>query len=343
MLFFLTSLPHYLFTSYFFSLMSSIPIKSITIMGANASGKTGLAVALAKKIGGEIISADSKQVYKYLAAGTSKPAGRWERVQDRDVYLVDGVPCHLVDMIDPRSSYDAGTFVKDAKALIESISASGKTPIIAGGTGMYIQALWNGLDPLPGPDPEMREALTALAGEKGKEALHAELAVLDPRAAAQIPPGNIQRVIRAIEISRLAGRPVSEIWSGKFFDALPGHLGKFVFLKWEKNILSERIKNRTAAIFNDWADETRELLARGYPSDAPGLKSLGYPQVLDFIAGRISRAEAEHSIVTLSMSYAKRQNTWFGRYKNAMRFDLAAPADYDTELLADKILGKTDY
>ncbi len=318
--------------------MSLQPIKPITIMGANASGKTGLAVALAKKTGGEIISADSKQVYKYLSAGTSKPAGRWEQVRGRDVYLVDGVPCHLVDITDPRSAYDAGTFVKDAQALIASITAAGGTPIIAGGTGMYVQALWNGLDPLPGPDPEMRTALAAFAAEKGREALHAELAALDPKAAAQIPPNNIQRVIRAIEISRLAGRPVSDLWSGKFFNALPGHLGKFIFLKWEKNILNERIKSRTVAVFDAWAAETRELLARGYPEDSPGLKSLGYPQVIDYIAGRITRAEATHSIVTLSMSYAKRQNTWFGRYKNARRFDLADPFDYDTEMLAEKIL-----
>ena len=319
--------------------MSHQSNKPITIMGANASGKTALAVALAKKTGGEIISADSKQVYKYLSAGTSKPIGQWTEVRGRNIYLVDGVPCHLVDITDPKSAYDAGTFVKDAKALIGSISASGKTPIIAGGTGMYVQALWNGLDPLPGPDPKMRESLAAFSGEKGREALHAELVMLDPKAAAQIPPNNIQRVIRAIEISRLAGRPVSELWSGKFFNALPEHLGKFIFLKWEKNILNERIKNRTVAVFDAWADETRDLLKRGYPEDAPGLKSLGYPQVIDFIAGRMPRAEAVHSIVTLSMSYAKRQNTWFGRYKNAMRFDLASQSDFDTETLAEKILG----
>ena len=317
-------------------------IKPITIMGANASGKTGLAIALAKKTGGEIISADSKQVYKYLSAGTSKPLGRWENIQGRNVYLVDGVPCHLMDITDPKSTYDAGTFVNDARALIESITAAGKTPIIAGGTGMYIQALWNGLDPLPGPNPEMRTALAAFAGEKGREALHAELAALDPKAAAQIPPNNIQRVIRAIEVSRLTGRPISEIWSGKFFDALPGDLGKFVFLKWEKTLLNERIKNRTVAVFDDWAEETRDLLARGYPEDSPGLKSLGYPQVIDYIAGKITRAQAAHSIVTLSMSYAKRQNTWFGRYKNVLRFELTDPFDYDTELMSEKILGKTD-
>jgi tRNA dimethylallyltransferase len=307
-------------------------------MGANASGKTGLALELAKKIGGEIISSDSKQIYKYLSAGTSKPSGRWEIARGREIYLVDGVPYHLLDTIDPRSAYDAGTFAEEARALIKSISAAGATPIIAGGTGMYIQALWNGLDPLPPADPGVRKALAAFAEEKGREALHAELAAMDPKAAAQIPPGNIQRVMRAIEVTRLAGRPVSELWSGRFLNALPGHLGKFVFLKWEKNLLNERIKTRTVQVFDAWVEETKALLGRGYPEDAPGLKSLGYPQILDFIAGRLSRAEAVHSIVTLSMSYAKRQNTWFGRYKNALRLDLSAPDDYDTKTLAEKVL-----
>ncbi len=318
--------------------MSFILSKPITIMGANASGKTALAIELAKKTDGEIISADSKQIYKYLAAGTSKPAGRRKTILGKEVYLVDGIPYHLVDFADPRTAYDAGNFAADAKALMDSISAKGRTPIIVGGTGMYIQALWNGLDPLPGADQELRKRLAAFADEQGREALHAELAALDPKAAAQIPPNNLQRVIRALEITKLSGRPVSELWTGKFMDALPGHLGKFVFLKWEKELLIERIKSRTAAAFDAWVEETRDLLARGYPEDAPGLKSLGYPQVMDFIAGRLPRAETMHAIVTVSMSYAKRQNTWFGRYKNAIRMDFAAPADYDLELLSERIL-----
>ena len=318
--------------------MSSIISKPITIMGANASGKTALAIELAKKTDGEIISADSKQIYKHLAAGTSKPAGLWKTVLGKEVYLVDGIPYHLVDFLDPLTAYDAGTFAGDAKALMDAISAKGKTPIVVGGTGMYIQALWNGLDPLPEPDLKMRKDLAAFADEQGRAALHAELAALDPKAAAQIPPNNIQRVIRALEITKLSGRPVSELWTGKFMDALPGHLGKFVFLKWEKELLTERIKSRTVAAFDAWVEETRELLARGCPEDAPGLKSLGYPQVMDFIAGSLPRAETIHAIVTVSMSYAKRQNTWFGRYKNAMRMDFAAPADYDLETLSERIL-----
>ena len=240
--------------------------------------------------------------------------------------------------MDPLTAYDAGTFAADAKALMDSISAEGKTPIIVGGTGMYIQALWNGLDTLPEADQELRKHLAAFADAQGREALHAELAALDPKAASQIPPNNLQRVILALEITKLAGRPVSELWTGRFMDALPGHLGKFVFLKWEKELLMERIKSRTAAAFDAWVAETRELLAHGIPEDAPALKSLGYPQVMDFIAGRLPRAETVHAIVAVSMSYAKRQNTWFGRYKNALRADFSSPADYDVELLSERIL-----
>ena len=307
-------------------------------MGANASGKTALAVELAKMTDGEVISADSKQIYKHLSAGTSKPEGTWETDRDREVYLVDGVPYHLVDITDPKSSFDAGTFASQAKVMMDFISSLGKTPIIAGGTGLYIQALWNGLDDLPPADPELRKSFAAFAGEKGKEALHAELAALDPDAAARIPPANIQRVMRALEITKLAGRPVSELWTGRFMNALPGHLGKFVFLKWDKELLAERIKTRTVAAFDAWVDETRALLARGCPEDAPALKSLGYPQVMDFIAGRLNRADAIHSIVAVSMAYAKRQNTWFGRYKNAMVITLSRPEDYDPAGLADMII-----
>lgn len=307
-------------------------------MGANASGKTALAIELAKRTDGEIISADSKQVYKYLSAGTSKPEGRWSAVRGRKIYLVDDIPYHLVDITDPKGTYDAGTFAAEAKVLLDSISAAGKTPIVAGGTGMYIQALWNGLDPLPAADQELRKSFSAFAEENGKEALHAQLAALDPQAASRIPPGNIQRVMRALEITKLAGRPVSELWTGKFLNALPGHLGKFVFIKWDKEPLSERIKNRTSLAFDAWTDETRRLLALGYPEDAPALKSLGYPQIMDFISGRLTRAEAVHSIVSVSMAYAKRQNTWFGRYKNAERINLCSPKDYDPGLLAERIM-----
>ena len=307
-------------------------------MGANASGKTELALELARRLDGEIISADSKQIYKLMEAGTAKPRGTWTETPAGRAYLVEGVPYHLVDTLDPRAAYDAGSFVKAAKELIPEIQARGKTPIRAGGTGMYIQAFWNGLDELPPADPVMRANMAELAQTRGREALHAELASIDPQAALRIPPGNIQRVMRAIEITRLAGRPVSQIWSGRFFNALPAHEGKFVFIKWERALLAERVKRRTSDRFEDWARETRVLLETGYAEDCPGLKTLGYPQVLDYLAGRLPRPDAIRAITAASMAYAKRQNTWFGRYRNATLLELNKPGEYDVQALAEKII-----
>lgn len=313
-------------------------IKTITLMGANASGKTEIALELARKLGGEILSADSKQTYKFLEAGTAKPAGAWTETPAGRAYMVEGVPYHLVDNLDPRSTYDAGTFVKEAKKLMAEITARGKVPVIAGGTGMYIQAFWNGMDDLPPANPAIRQELTALAEAGGKEALHAHLVEIDPEAAAKIPPGNIQRVMRAIEVTRLAGRPISQIWSGRFYNALPAHEGKFVFLKWQRDLLTERVKRRTVTRFDEWAAETRDLLAKGYPEDCPGLKTLGYPQMLDYLAGRLTRPDAIRMITAASMAYAKRQNTWFGRYRNAMPITLEKYEDYDPAAIAQKII-----
>lgn len=313
-------------------------IKTITLMGANASGKTEIALELARKLGGEILSADSKQTYKFLEAGTAKPAGAWTETPAGRAYMVEGVPYHLVDNLDPRSTYDAGTFVKEAKKVLAEITARGKVPVMAGGTGMYIQAFWNGMDDLPPSNPAIREELTALAEAVGKEALHAQLAAMDPEAAAKIPPGNIQRVMRAIEVTRLAGRPISQIWSGRFYNALPAHEGKFVFLKWQRDLLTERVKRRTVTRFDEWAAETRDLLAKGYPEDCPGLKTLGYPQMLDYLAGRLTRPDAIRMITASSMAYAKRQNTWFGRYRNAMLITLEKYEDYDPAAIAEKII-----
>jgi len=318
--------------------MAQETVKPITLMGANASGKTEIALELARRLGGEIISADSKQTYKLLEAGTAKPRGGWAETPAGRAYLVEGVPYHMVDTLDPRASYDVGTFVKAAKELMAGIRGRGKVPIMAGGTGMYVQAFWNGLDELPPADPAMRGALAALAESAGKEALHAELAAIDPEAALKIPPGNIQRVMRAIEITRLAGRPVSQIWSGRFFNALPAHEGKFIFLKWQRDLLAERVKRRTATRFDEWADETRALLAGGYPEDCPGLKTLGYPQMLDYLAGRLTKPEAIRMITATSMAYAKRQNTWFARYRNAVKIELEKFEDYDPAAIAERII-----
>lgn len=300
-------------------------------MGANASGKTFLAIEMAKRFNGEIISADSKQVYKHLSAGTSKPLGKWEKKGNKKFYIVNDIPYHLLDIIDPKESYDAAMFAKNATKLIEDIKKRGKLPIIAGGTGMYIQALWNGLDKMPKANIEIRNKLAAYAGKFGKTALYERLEKVDPAAAIKIPPANIQRVIRALEVSEVTGKPISKLWTGKFFNTLPSHLANFIMLSWPKTELSERIKKRTAEFFDNWAEETQMLITMGYASDCPGLKSLGYPQILDYISSKISKQEAMHRIVKLSLSYAKRQNTWFQRYKNILKIEIENQADYDMD------------
>ncbi|MCK5583990.1 MAG: tRNA (adenosine(37)-N6)-dimethylallyltransferase MiaA [Elusimicrobiales bacterium] len=319
--------------------MESKPdIKPIVIMGANASGKTSLAIEIAKRFNGEIISADSKQVYRHLSAGTSKPLGKWEKSGNKKFYMVHGIPYHLLDIIDPKESYDAAIFAKDAKKLIKDIKRRGKLPIIAGGTGMYIQALWNGLDKMPKADIEVRNKLTAYAGKFGKLALYEKLEKVDPVAAVKIPPNNIQRVIRALEVSEITGKPISALWTGKFFDTLPAHLANFTMIAWPKAELSQRIKNRTAEFFDSWVKETQMLITMGYPGDCPGLKSLGYPQILDYISGKISAQDAARKILKLSLAYAKRQNTWFRRYKNILKLELEKPSDYNMDIIIKAIL-----
>ena len=307
-------------------------------MGANASGKTSLAIEIAKRFNGEIISADSKQVYQHLSAGTSKPLGKWEKNGNKKIYIVSGIPYHLLDIIDPKESYDTAMFAKEAKKLIKDIKKRGKLPIIAGGTGMYIQALWNGLDKMPKADIQIRNKLTNFAEQFGRIALHEKLEKADPIAAVKIPPNNIQRVIRALEVSEITGKPISTLWTGRFFDTLPVHLANFTMIAWPKAELSERIKKRTLKFFDAWVKETQILITMGYASDCPGLKSLGYPQILDYISNKISKQDAVHKIVKLSLSYAKRQNTWFHRYKNILKLEFEKPSDYNLDKIIKTIV-----
>lgn len=314
--------------------------KPITIMGANASGKTSLALEIAHKIGGEIISADSKQIFTKLAAGTAKPHGKWQKnaETEHEMYHVEGVPYHFLDITDPLTTYDVGTYVKEAKKVMEEIYKREHVPIMAGGTGMYIQSFWNGLDELPQANEEIRAELNLIASTQGRQALHKMLEIIDPETAKKIPANNIQRVIRAIEISRLAGKPASQVWSGCFFNSLPIQNGKFIFLKWSKAALQERINKRTIEHFSAWEKETKDLLDAGYPQDCPGLKTLGYPEMLDYIHGLCSKRETIEKIVSASMAYAKRQNTWFGRYKNIKQYNFDSISAYHTSKLAEDII-----
>ncbi len=312
--------------------------KPIVIMGANASGKTVLSIFLSKLIDGEIVSADSRQIYKHLRHGTSKPEGRWGNDSSgRNVYITEGVPYHLVDFLDPNYTYDVARYCEDFSKAIDGIAISGKTPIIAGGTGMYLNAVFNGLDPLPKPNPLYRKELMSMASEKGKKAVYEKLKEVDPVSAERIHPHNIHRVIRALEIYKANGKPSSQTLSGSFMRDITLFPGLFVYLKWDKNLLRERIRTRTENEFEQWANETRNLISSGYPHDCPGLKSLGYPIMIDYIEGKIKKNEAISTITTLSMEYAKRQNTWFSRYHNTIKIEFHSKDDFKISEIAHMI------
>ncbi len=307
-------------------------MKPIVICGPTASGKTELALALAHQTGGVIISADSRQVYKHLTIGTAKPQGAWEN----GAYRVGGVAYHLVDFLDVTDTFNAGAFCKRAREISNQHS---NTPLIfAGGTGMYLHAYFVGMDELPPSTPASRAAVEKILQEEGKEGLHARLREEDAISAAQIPVGNVQRTMRALELCLLTGQPASALKSGNFFNLPDEKQVHFVYLDWDKDALARRIQARTEQLFDGMCQETRALLAAGFSPHVPALKSLGYPQALDFLQGKLSRSSAVERVCTLTRQYAKRQRTWFNRYTNATRLTLTRPEDFNPTQLATRIL-----
>ena len=300
--------------------------RPIIIAGPTASGKTDAALELAKIIKADIISADSRQVYKMLNAGTAAPAGAWQR----GVFKVGGISYHLVDFLDINDNFDVSKFSESAARIIAN--APDKQYIFAGGTGMYLQGFFSGMDELPQANQSIRAELK----KHSKEELHARLKDIDPQSAAQIPQGNIQRVMRALEIFMLTGKPASQLRTGKFAAQIPPEKARIFYLNWDKEILNARIEERTKQIFAPMVEEAKAALAAGYAPDAPGLKSLGYREALAYLKGDITRAAATERVTILTRQYAKRQRTWFARYKDMTRINLQRPtfnAKYAAEII----------
>lgn len=309
-------------------------MKPIVLCGPTASGKTELALELARQTDGIILSADSRQVYNRLTVGTAKPAGTWQN----GAYRVDGVPYHLVDFLDVTDTFNAGAFKARAGEIIQK--NPGRQIIFAGGTGMYLHAFFVGMDELPQSTPQTREMLQKLLAERGKEGLHNALKEKDPASAAAIPAGNVQRTMRALELCLLTGKPASELKSGNFFKLPDENASQWVYLDWAKEALHARINLRTDQIFDGMAEEARTLLTEGYAEDVSALKSLGYPQAIAFLKGELARKDAVERVTTLTRQYAKRQRTWFNRYTNALRIALEHPADFDAKKIARDILSR---
>ncbi len=309
-------------------------MKPIVICGPTASGKTDLALEIARQTGGIIISADSRQVYKYLTVGTAKPQGTYQN----GLYTVEGVPYLLVDFLDVTAQFNAGDFCKQATAI--ATQHADRPLIFAGGTGMYLHAYFVGMDDLPPSTPQTRATLNELLQTHGKEGLHQALCEKDPVSAAQIPVGNVQRTMRALELCLLTGKPASTLKSGSFFKLPDAKKSHWVLLDWEKDTLHARIEQRTEQIFDGMVQEAQTLLDEGFGTDTAALKTLGYPQALAYLQGTLTRAQAAREVALKTRQYAKRQRTWFNRYTQAQRLLLNTPEDFDIKKLAQNVLAR---
>jgi tRNA dimethylallyltransferase len=303
----------------------------LAIVGPTASGKTELGLHLAKEQNAEIISVDSRQVYQFLSVGTAKPLGKWDAAQGSELYVVDGVPYHLVDFLEPNQRFTAAEFVRRAERAVQDIRARRKTPMFVGGTGLYFKALTEGLAALPEADPALRARLKAEAGKKGREHLHKRLVRIDPEGAKKVPANNIQRLIRALEVYEVTGKPIS-LWHQEH--KKEGLSLKFVGIDLGREELIKRIETRSRAMLeNGMITETEHLLKQGFPETCPALSGLGYPRVVAFLKRKLSKEECLRLLVQDTRQYAKRQMTYF-RHQLPVQWQAAGAASHPPPLEA---------
>nr|WP_312454000.1 tRNA (adenosine(37)-N6)-dimethylallyltransferase MiaA [Stenotrophomonas pavanii] len=291
---------------------------AIAVMGPTASGKTATAIALAQQLDGEIVSVDSALVYRHLDIGSAKPDAA-ERAQ---------APHHLLDVRDPWQAYSAAEFAADAGRAVADIVARGKLPILAGGTGLYFRALLQGLSPMPEADPGVRAVLAAEAAERGWAALHAELARVDPAAAARIHATDPQRIQRALEVFRLAGVPITEWQRRPGVAPLPVRTLKLILAPSDRAVLHQRIEARfDAMLAQGFLDEVRalrampEMAAMEAPLDLPAVRAVGYRQAWEYLDGEGDAARFRDKAIFATRQLAKRQLTWLRGELDARWFD----------------------
>jgi tRNA dimethylallyltransferase len=281
-------------------------------MGPTASGKTRLAVQLAHVLNGEIISVDSALVYRGMDIGTAKP-GMAER---------EGVPHHLIDLIDPAEAFSTGQFRAMALGLMQAITARGKLPILAGGTMLYFNALFHGLAELPAADEAVRRDIDAEAERFGWAKLHEDLAQVDPQAAARIHPNDPQRIQRALEVYRLAGVSLSELCERGSHAAPPFDILRLVVAPTDREALHGLIRQRFLAMLEQGLmDEVLGLFDRGdlHPG-LPSIRAVGYRQVWAYLQGEYDYPQMVERGVIATRQFAKRQYTWLRREAEACHF-----------------------
>lgn len=282
--------------------------KLAIIIGPTAVGKTALALEIASLIDGEIISGDSMQVYRGMDVGTAK-------IKPNEMYINNRlIPHHFIDVLDPWENYSVANFQKEAKEKISEINARRKIPIIVGGTGLYVQSI---IDPyeftLQENDPHYREEIIALAEIKGKDFLHDMLKRIDPISADNIHPNNLKRVVRALEVYHITGKPISS--SHKVdFEKEPSYNLAYIGLTMERALLYERIEIRVDRMLEaGLVNEVKNLLSAKQQPSKTAMQALGYKEIVAYLKGEISLDDAVIKIKTETKHFAKRQLTWFKR------------------------------
>lgn len=281
----------------------------IILTGPTAVGKTKLSIALAKAVNGEIISADSMQVYKHMDIGSAK-------IKKEEMC---GVTHHLIDVLEPDEEFHVVRFQEMAKQAMEEIYAKGKVPILAGGTGFYIQAVVKDIDFSKETEKSpIREELEKLAEEKGCEYLHEKLQQIDPKSAEKIHANNVKRVIRALEYFELTGKPISAHNEEESLKQSPYNVAYFV-LNDIREKLYERIDARVDAMLQEGlVDEVSLLAKKGYTKDMVSMQGLGYKEILSYLDGSCTLDEAVYILKRDTRHFAKRQLTWFKREKDVI-------------------------
>ncbi|HEX3113640.1 MAG TPA: tRNA (adenosine(37)-N6)-dimethylallyltransferase MiaA [Candidatus Eisenbacteria bacterium] len=288
----------------------------VVLLGATAGGKSEIALHLARLVGGEIVGADSRQIYRGLEIGTAAPSAG-----DRAV-----APHHLASFLPPDEIYSAGRYAREAAPVLEEIAGRGRVPIVVGGSGLYLRALLDGLFEGPERDPALRAALDERLKREGLDALRADLERVDPVALAAILPGDSVRVIRALEVHALTGRPISELRRER---RRKGVSARRYGIRWRREPLATRIANRIQDQLRDgFLVQARELLEAGYEPQAPGLHTLGYRELLAHLRGTMSLDQAVATIALRTRQLAKRQETWFRATGEVTWFDLESPEQF---------------
>ena len=308
-----------------------MPPKVVCVVGPTGCGKTGLGAALAKQLGGEVVSCDSMQLYRGMVIGTAAPTE--EEMQ--------GVPHHMVGVIDPREDYSVARYAADAAECVDDILSRGRLPVLVGGTGLYLDALLRGHGYAPGTTGgAVRGELERRWDSEGGEALFAELRRVDPASAAALHPNDKKRVIRALEVYRETGKPISQ-HNAETQAVPPRYAPVYLGLAYaDREEMKRAIDRRVDKMVEQGLfDEVRALVESGVPRTATAMQAIGYKECLGCLAGECSEAEAVAEIKLRSRQYAKRQLTWLRRNKDIFWFyweksrDFGAALHFSTEIL----------